>query len=152
MLPISTQAATAMVLALSVALPFGATGALGKEGNATGGMLGVSEVRLYTLPAQPICGKPVRLIAEIHTTKPGKVNFVLHRREGRSQNASLTTQKDEDGYAERWSREYVYKYSVRREYRIVVKDEKFSTNWVPVEVTCSASGQHKGIASLIRSH
>ncbi len=151
MLRTATEITIKLVLVILLVAPPGEASAAAKLGKAANSQLGVSAINLYTLPEHPVCGKPVRLIAEFHTNKPGKVDFVLHRREGRSQHASLTTQKVDDGYAERWSREYVYKNSVRREYMIVVKNEKFSTRWIPVEVKCSASGQHKGFASF-KSH
>lgn len=98
----------------------------------------ISEVRLYTVPAQPVCGEPVRLVTEIHTTKPGKVDFTLFRRVGRGQKATLTTDRAGDDFVQRWSKEFTYVSSVRREYMVVVKSHEFSTSWVPVDVTCEA--------------
>ena len=37
----------------------------------------VSDVKLYTIPAKPLCGKPVNLVAEFHANMPGKVDFQL---------------------------------------------------------------------------
>lgn len=111
--------------------------------------IAVSKIDLYTQPTEPVCGEPVEIVAEIHTTKPGKVEFTLHRREGRTQSASLTTHETADGYVERWSKEYVYRNSVKREYMVAVKGQKFSTSWVPVDVKCTVLGEQKGLSSLI---
>lgn len=35
----------------------------------------VSDVKLYTIPARPRCGKPVNLVAEFHENKAGTVDF-----------------------------------------------------------------------------
>jgi hypothetical protein len=74
--------------------------------------LKVTELKLYTSPAKPVCGKPFRLVAEFHTNKPGKVNFTLHRHDGEKQNASVEVGAVKGGFAKRWWKEYVYK--VRR--------------------------------------
>lgn len=104
----------------------------------------VTEVKLYTLPAKPACGEPVRLVTEIHSNKPGKVEFTLFRRDGEKQAASLTTEKAGKGYAKRWSKQYVYNSSIKREYLVTVTGHAFSTSWVPIEVKCGAGADHKG--------
>ncbi len=105
--------------------------------------LKVNEVRLYTSPAKPVCGKPVRLIAEFHTNKPGKIEFTLHRKDGEKQAASISVDKTPDGYAKRWSKEYSYDTSITREYKIVVKGHPISTEWVPVTVKCGVGKEPK---------
>lgn len=111
----------------------------------------IEKINLYTQPSNPVCGEPVLLIAEIHTAKPGKVNFTLHRRDGRAQSVSLTTQETDNGYSESWHKEYVYKSATRREYMVVVKDPKYSTEWIPVSVKCRITGKRTGLSS-IRHH
>ena len=108
----------------------------------------VTEVKLYTLPAKPVCGKPVRLVAEIHSNKAGKVDFTLFRRDGEKQAASLTTEKAGKGYVKRWSKEYVYNSSIKREYLITVTGHAFSTSWVPIEVKCGVGAGSKGPSGL----
>lgn len=137
-----------LALVLTTAMVAFSNAAEAKKKRLESSSIEVSEVKLFTQPHNPVCGEPVRIIAEIHTNKPGAVEFMLHRKEGRSQRASLTTQKSEHGYVERWQRQYVYKYSVRREYRIVINGSKISTNWMPVSVSCNNSGTYKGLASL----
>jgi hypothetical protein len=110
--------------------------------------LKVNEVKLYTSPAKPACGKPVRLIAEFHTNKPGKVEFTLHRKDGEKQAASITVDKTPGGYAKRWSKEYVYDTSITREYKVVVKGHPISTDWVPVAVKCGAGADVKRPGAL----
>ena len=61
----------------------------------------VSDVKLYTIPAKPQCGKPVNLVAEFHANKPGKVDFQLFRRDGNKQAASVNIDKAGKGYAKR---------------------------------------------------
>lgn len=105
--------------------------------------LEVTSLKLYTLPAKPVCGKPVYLVTEIHTNKPGKVEFTLHRRDGEQQAASLTTEKAGNGYAKRWTKQYVYNSSIKREYLVVLKGHPFSTNWVPLAVNCGVGADIK---------
>ncbi|MEX0343691.1 MAG: hypothetical protein AB3N20_02135 [Rhizobiaceae bacterium] len=148
MLNLTGNDALGLALALAMAMAATTNGAEAKKKTSNSSPVEVSEVKLFTQPHNPVCGEPVQIIAEIHTKKPGAVEFMLHRKEGRSQRASLTTQKTEHGYVERWQRQYVYKYSVRREYRIVINGGKLSTNWMPVSVRCNYTGTYKGLASL----
>lgn len=104
----------------------------------------ITDVKLYTSPARPVCGKPVRLIAEFHANMAGTVEFTLHRRDGEQQAASLDIGKTQGGYAKRWSKEYVYTQSIRREYMVVVKGHPFSVGWVPVAVTCVGNDKRPG--------
>lgn len=110
----------------------------------------VTEVKLYTLPAKPACGKPVRLVAEIHSNKAGKVDFTLFRRDGEKQAASLTTEKAGKGYVKRWSKQYVYNSSIKREYLVTVTGHAFSTSWVPIEVKCGVGAGSKGPSGLVK--
>lgn len=144
MRPIASKALKVFATALVLSKAMAATPADAKIKE-----LAVSKIELYTQPAEPVCGEPVRIVAEIHTTKPGKVNFTLHRREGRAQSASLTTNETADGYVERWSKEYIYRNSIKREYMVVVKDQKFSTKWLPVDVRCEVVGKRQGLSSLL---
>ena len=73
--------------------------------------LKVSKLKLYTIPARPKCGQPVRLVTEIHTNKPGKVNFMLFRHDGAKQAASLKTG---NGYAKRWAKTYTFNKTTKR--------------------------------------
>jgi hypothetical protein len=102
----------------------------------------VTQLKLYTVPAEPKCGQPVSLITEIHTNKPGKVEFQLFRRDGEKQEASLVTEKISGGYAKRWSKRYTYNQSIRREYLVVVRGHEFSSQWVPVDVRCGAQADN----------
>jgi hypothetical protein len=110
--------------------------------------LKVTEVKLYTSPAKPVCGKRVRLIAEFHTNKAGKVDFTLHRRDGEKQAASIAVDKTAGGYAKRWFKDYVYDQSITREYKIVVNGQTVSTGWVPVAVKCGAGADVKRPGAL----
>lgn len=98
----------------------------------------VSDVKLYTVPARPMCGRPVNLVAEFHANKAGKVDFQLHRRDGNMQQASVNIGKTGKGYAKRWSKTYNFSKSSSHEYMVVVKGHPFSVGWVPVTVSCSA--------------
>ncbi len=148
MLNMTRNKAFGLALALATATAAFSNVAEAKKKTSKSASIQVSEVKLFTLPQNPVCGEPVQIIAEIHTNKPGAVEFMLHRKEGRNQRASLTTRKTEHGYVERWQRQYVYKYSVRREYRIVINGSNLSTNWMPVSVSCEHAGTYKGLASL----
>jgi hypothetical protein len=110
--------------------------------------LKVTELKLYTSPAKPVCGKPVRLIAEFHTNKAGTVEFTLHRKDGEKQAASIAVDKTPGGYAKRWSKEYLYDTSITREYKIAVNGQKVSTDWVPVAVNCDAAKKLKRPGAL----
>jgi hypothetical protein len=105
--------------------------------------LTVTELKVYTLPANPLCGQPVHLVTEIHSNKPGNVNFTLFRKDGEKQDASLTTEKVADGYARRWSKNYVYNQSIKREYKVMVKGSELTSDWVAVEVKCGANADIK---------
>jgi hypothetical protein len=110
--------------------------------------LTVTELKVYTLPANPRCGQPVNLVTEIHSNKPGKVNFTLFRKDGEKQDASLVTEKVAGGYAKRWSKKYVYNQSIKREYKVMVKGSELSSDWVAVDVRCGAGADNKQPAQL----
>lgn len=105
--------------------------------------MNLTKLKLYTIPAQPKCGKPVKLVGEFHTNKPGKVDFVLFRGDGANQKASVTTSKGGSGYVKRWAKTYTFKKTTIRKYMIVPVGHKKSTPWVPVHVRCDAT---KGIS------
>ncbi|HSM39415.1 MAG TPA: hypothetical protein VK862_01590 [Afifellaceae bacterium] len=105
--------------------------------------LQVKTVKLYTIPAKPRCGRPVRLVTEIWTNRPDNVQFQLYRKDGHKQNASLKTSKVNGGFAARWAKTYTFEKSVDRAYMVVVKGHKFSTSWVPVTLRCGAGADHR---------
>lgn len=110
--------------------------------------LKVTELKLYTSPAKPVCGKPFRLVAEFHTNKPGKVNFTLHRHDGEKQNASVEVGEVKGGFAKRWSKEYTYTKSIERSYKVSVKNQELPAQWVPVKITCGAKDDQTTAGSL----
>ncbi|MCR9136543.1 MAG: hypothetical protein NXI27_11145 [Alphaproteobacteria bacterium] len=99
----------------------------------------VTKTRLYTIPSRPVCGKPVKLVAEIHANRPGKANFTLFRGDGEKQNASVTIGKSGKGFAKRWAKTYKLNKTTSRKYMIVVNGHKQSTNWVPLKVRCNVA-------------
>jgi hypothetical protein len=109
-----------------------------KEAQRVPSAFKVSDVKLYTIPAKPKCGKPVNLVAEFHANMPGKVNFQLFRRDGNKQAASVNIDKAGKGYAKRWSKTYNFSKSSRHEYMVLVTGHPFSVGWVPVDVKCGA--------------
>lgn len=110
----------------------------------------VSDVKLYTIPARPKCGKPVNLVAEFHANKAGKVDFQLFRRDGNKQFASVNIDKAGSGYAKRWSKTYNFSKSSRHEYMVVVKGHPFSVGWVPVEVNCGVKADQVQADALVQ--
>lgn len=108
----------------------------------------VSDVKLYTIPAKPLCGKPVNLVAEFHANRAGKVDFQLFRRDGNKQAASINIDKAGNGYAKRWSKTYNFSKSSRHEYMVVVTGHPFSVGWVPVEVKCGAKADQAPMDAL----
>jgi hypothetical protein len=110
--------------------------------------LKVTELKLYTSPPKPVCGKPFRLVAEFHTNKPGKVSFTLHRHDGEKQNASVEVGEVKGGFAKRWWKEYVYTKSVERSYKVTVKGQELPAQWVPVKLTCGAKDDQKPADAL----
>lgn len=108
----------------------------------------VSDVKLYTLPVRPRCGRPVRLVAEFHANKAGKVDFLLVRRDGNKQWASVDIGKAGKGYSKRWSKTYNLSKSWHQEYMITVKGHPFSVGWVPVTVNCGAKTDQDQPADL----
>lgn len=101
--------------------------------------LKVTELKLYTSPAKPQCGKPFKLVAEFHTNKAGKVNFTLHRHDGLKQNASVEVGEVKGGFAKRWFKEYTTTSSIERSYKISVKGQELPAQWLPITVTCGAN-------------
>jgi hypothetical protein len=110
--------------------------------------LKVTELKLYTSPAKPVCGKPFRLVAEFHTNKPGKVSFTLHRHDGEKQNASVEVGEVKGGFAKRWWKEYVYTKSIERSYKVTIKGQDLPAQWVPVKLTCGAKDVQKPADTL----
>jgi hypothetical protein len=108
----------------------------------------VSDVKLYTIPAKPKCGKPVNLVAEFHANMPGKVDFQLFRRDGNKQAASVNIDKAGKGYAKRWSKTYNFSKSSHHEYMVIVKGHPFSVGWVPVEVNCGVKADQVQMDTL----
>jgi hypothetical protein len=119
-----------------------------KEAQRVPSAFKVSDVKLYTIPAKPKCGKPVNLVAEFHANMPGKVDFQLFRRDGNKQAASVTIDKAGKGYAKRWSKTYNFSKSSRHEYMVLVTGHPFSVGWVPVEVKCGAKADQVQVDSL----
>lgn len=99
----------------------------------------VTKARLYTVPARPVCGKPVKLVAEFHANRPGKANFTLIRGDGEKQNASVTIGRSGKGFAKRWAKTYKFNETANRKYMVIVNGHEQSTNWVPFKVRCKVS-------------
>ncbi|MEP0518993.1 MAG: hypothetical protein ABJO09_04300 [Hyphomicrobiales bacterium] len=97
-----------------------------------------TKVKLYTIPAKPVCGKPIKLITEIWTTKPGKVDFFLTRNDGAKQKASVKTQKTANGYVKRWGKTYEFNKSVNRRYQIVLAKQAMTSGWAEIKLNCGA--------------
>lgn len=109
----------------------------------------VTSLQLYTSPAKARCGEPVKLYTEVRTSYPGKVDFTLHRKDGEKQNVSVTTAPDgKGGFVNRWSKQYLYDASIKREYKVVLKDQPLTTPWIPVEVQCGAGTDNDRPAGL----
>ena len=104
----------------------------------------VANVILHTVPANPVCGKPVKLVANFQATGPGKVNFMLFRGDGAKQNASVVIGKHGNGYMKQWAKSYKFNKTTKRKYMIIVKGHKVSTKWVPLKVQCKSTGKQTG--------
>ncbi len=102
--------------------------------------LKLKEVKLYSVPARPQCGKPVKMIAEFYTNKPGKIDFFYIRGDGEKQKASVKTVSGAKGIMKSWSKTYKFNATENRKYRIHVKDHKTATKWVSLKVNCSTGG------------
>jgi hypothetical protein len=96
----------------------------------------ITQMKLYTIPARPVCGKPVVLMAEFHTASAGKIDFQLQRGDGEKQNATIVTCRVGNGFFERWSKTYTFAKSESRRYRVVPIGYTLSTNWVDLDVQC----------------
>ncbi len=99
--------------------------------------LKLKKLKLYTIPAKPTSGKPVKLVAEFHTNRPGKVDFMLYRGDGEKQKASVTTSKGSKGSVKRWAKTYNFSKNTNRKYMVTAIGHKASTQWVPMKVTCN---------------
>ncbi len=93
-------------------------------------------VKLYTVPARPKCGKPVKMVAEFQTNRPGKVEFLYYRGDGKKQKASVTTSKGGAGFQKHWVKTYKINKTTSRKYKVVALGHKASTPWVPLKVNC----------------
>lgn len=96
----------------------------------------ISQIKLYTIPKQPVCGKPVKLVSEIWTNRPGEVAFVLERNDGATQKASVVTTKVTSGFVKRWAKTYTFDKSVDRRYRIVGQKQAITSPWVEMKLNC----------------
>lgn len=103
--------------------------------------LKLKEVKLYSVPARPQCGKPVKMVAEFYTNKPGKIDFFYIRGDGEKQKASVKTVSSAKGIMKSWSKTYKFNATENRKYRIHVKDHKTATKWVSLKVNCSTGGK-----------
>ncbi len=101
--------------------------------------LKLTKLKLYTIPAKPVCGKPVKLVGEFHTNMPGKIEFKLFRGDGAKQNASVVTTKTSSGYAKRWAKTYKFNETTFRKYMIVAMGHPASTDWKHIKVHCGGS-------------
>lgn len=99
----------------------------------------VTKTKLYTIPSRPVCGKPVKLVAEFHANRPGGASFTLFRGDGKKQNASVSIGATSKGFVKRWAKTYKLNKTTSRKYMIVVNGHKQSTNWVPLKVRCGAA-------------
>jgi len=111
--------------------------------------LKVTQVKLYTIPAQPVCGKPVQLITEIWTNKPGKVDFFLTRSDGPKQPVSVTTQKVANGYVKRWGKTYTHKKSVDLSYQVVLAKQPMTSNWAKMKLNCGVGADVSRTGDLV---
>ena len=93
-------------------------------------------VKLYTVPARPKCGKPVKMVAEFQTNRPGKVEFLYYRGDGKKQKASVTTSKGGAGFQKHWVKTYKISKTTSRKYKVVALGHKASTQWIPLKVNC----------------
>lgn len=105
--------------------------------------LKVTKLKLYTIPAKPKCNANVKMVAEIHTNKPGKVEFRYYRGDGEHATGSVITAKGGTGYSKRWSRTYKFGTNTNRKYMVSLIGHKKSTNWVPLKVNCGAVAEDK---------
>lgn len=80
----------------------------------------------------------MKLVTEIWTNKPGKVDFFLTRNDGGKQKASVTTGKVKKGYVKRWSKTYVFKKSAHRRYQIVLAKQAMKSSWAEIKLKCGA--------------
>ncbi len=106
--------------------------------------LSLKKMKLYTIPAKPKCGKPVKLVGEFHTNKPGKVEFMLYRGDGANQRLSVTTTKGGSGYVKRWSKPYQFNKTTIRKYKLVAIGHKNSTPWVQMHLRCDNTNGYSG--------
>ena len=96
----------------------------------------LTQLTLYTIPKKPVCGHPVQLVAEFHSTGKGKVDFQLRRYDGAKQNATVVTTKVGNRYFSRWVKNYTFNQTTDRMYRIKTLSQTGQTPWVPVKVSC----------------
>jgi len=99
--------------------------------------LKLKQVKLYTVPAKPKCGQPVKLVSEFYANRAGKVDFILYRGDGKNQQSSVNIVKLGNRHMQQWSKTYKYVQSISRKYKMVVKGHSVSTDWVPITVHCN---------------
>ncbi|MCY6381799.1 hypothetical protein [Hoeflea prorocentri] len=112
-----------------------------RTGNSTVAMK-LKGLKLYTIPARPKCGKPVKMVAEFHTTRPGKVEFLYYRGDGEKQKASVTTSRGGGGFSKRWAKTYKFNKTTNRKYKVVAIGHKGSTQWIPLKVNCTKGAKN----------
>ncbi len=99
------------------------------------------QMKLHTIPARPLCGKPVVVMAEFLVNYPGPLNFQYWRDNGDHQNATVTAASavpaGQNLYMQRWSKTYTFTKTENRKYRIIAEGSPLSTGWVDVSVHCT---------------
>ena len=99
------------------------------------------QLKFYTLPARPVCGKPVVVMAEFFVNYPGPLNFQYWRDNGDHQNATVTAASavpaGQHLYLQRWSKTYTFTKTENRKYRIIPQGSALTTDWVDINVHCT---------------
>ncbi|MEM7068500.1 MAG: hypothetical protein AAF478_06410 [Pseudomonadota bacterium] len=110
--------------------------------------LKITNLKVFTVPAKPVCGKPVSLVAKFTTNKKGKINFHLVRHDNAKQAQSVTIHKVGNGYGVSWSKKYTFNKSTSRKYKIIASSPFAQSAWVPLKVSCGANADANGATNL----
>jgi hypothetical protein len=114
--------------------------------------LKVAKINFYTIPARPVCNKPVSVVADFVTSTPGKVEFSLVRNDGanQKQSAIMQGQRGKPMAIGKWLKTYNFKKNTNRRYQIVLANQPMKSKWIDVKVSCGV-GTTGGKAKRVKS-
>ena len=90
------------------------------------------------------CPQKATIDVQFKTSRPGKIEFVLYRNDGKHQKVSLNSKKDGEFFRAKWEKNYTFSKSVNRKYLIAIIGHKYSSKWKSMVVKCGVKNDSPG--------